>query len=562
MRRLVRAATACLLVLAAGIGAGGAARADQAPLWESPVGLIPGQPGGQVRMAGETVDVEVVERGDEIHAVVQASFTMVNDGPDVVLKVGFPASTTSLFDELAAPDASGRRLADAPARFSPQALRAFRVSVDGRELRSWRQDVPAAAQAGFGADWLMWEMAYPAGQTTRVDVSYEQVLTDRAGDRVVQPMYVLRTGALWSGPIGDATITLRAPDGGALVGGPELYMRSDPTGAVATYPRADQVYGPADAADASSSQVTWRFREFEPTRDVGATYVRRAAWQAFGEADRAITDGEAVTAGQLRQAADAALAILGGPSPCGQALDQLCLAGPHRVPRGLVELLAQTARERARRAVELAPDDADALLTYGDLEYWFAMPHGRHHGELGCWPSEGVEAYERAAAGGAPGAGPRLAGLQASARQVRFFGEARIDTCSGQPDQRLDVELVKATIEEGNSAWSEAIARGGTAERYASYFAGRWLDERTAEVAALRRDRQHREATLDQLDFAALSFDDPATASVETVERWQDRTYSEGGGLVRDASGPLRQRYELRKLDGQWKIVDAVVVRG
>src|SRR5262245_19783017 len=188
--------------------------ADQAPFWESPVGLVPGNPDIQVRMAAETVDVDVVERGDEVHALVKAAFTMVNDGADARVKVGFPASTTSLFDRFVEPDAEGRRFADAPVMFSPSALRAFQVFVDGQELRSWQQDVPAAAQAGFGADWLMWEMSFPAGQTTRVDVAYEQVLSNRPQDRVVQPMYVLRTGALWSGPIGEATVTMRAADGG------------------------------------------------------------------------------------------------------------------------------------------------------------------------------------------------------------------------------------------------------------------------------------------------------------------------------------------------------------
>jgi hypothetical protein len=313
MRRRAGIVVICLLAglgLAASVGP---VAADQAPFWESPVGLVPGNPDITVRMAAETVDVEVVERGDEIHALVQASFTMANDGPDASLKVGFPATTTSLFDQLVTPDAEGRRFADAPVLFSPQAIRAFQVSVDGQELRSWRQEVPAAAEAGFGADWLMWEMAFPAGQTTRVDVRYEQVLTDRASDRVVQPMYVLRTGALWHGTIGEATVTLRASDGGALVDGPELYMRPDGAGGVSTYPRADQIYGPADAARSSATQVVWRFTDIEPTRDVGATYVRASAWRAFAEADRAIVADGSSDAALLRQAAVAALDILGGP---------------------------------------------------------------------------------------------------------------------------------------------------------------------------------------------------------------------------------------------------------
>jgi hypothetical protein len=562
MDRRWRRMVACLIVaLVLALPTQGAV-ADQAPFWEAPVGLVPGNPDISVRMAAETVDIEIVERGDEIHALVQASFSMSNDGPDALVKVGFPATTTSLFDQLAAPDAEGRRFADAPALFSPQALRAFQVAVDGQQIRSWHQEVPAAAEAGFGADWLMWEMSFPGGQTTRVDVTYEQVLSDRASDRVVQAMYVLRTGALWPGTIGEATVTLRAVGGGALYGGPELYMRPDASGGAATYPRADQVYGPADAAESSSTQVVWRFRDLEPTRDVGSTYVRASAWRAFAEADRAILAGGASDADLLRRAAAAALDILGGPAACGGTVDEICLSGPHRVPRGVVDKLAPTARERARRAVQLNPEDTEALLVYGDLEYWFAMPAGKHHGELRCWPSNAVDAYERAASAGATEAAPRLAGIRSSARQVRFFGDVVIGACSGGPDRRLDEELLKATIAEGNSAWSNAIRRGGNAERYPAYFSGRWLDERTAEVSELRRNRQNREATLQQLEFADVSVRDEASASVETVETWQDRTYAEGGALVRDASGRLRQRYDLRKVDGQWKIVDAVIVRG
>ena len=49
---------------------------------------------------------------------------------------------------------------------------------------------------------------------------------------------------------------------------------------------------------------------------------------------------------------------------------------------------------------------------------------------------------------------------------------------------------------------------------------------------------------------------------VETVETWQDRTLAADGSVIRDVSGRLRQRYDLRKVDGQWKIVGAIILRG
>lgn len=48
----------------------------------------------------------------------------------------------------------------------------------------------------------------------------------------------------------------------------------------------------------------------------------------------------------------------------------------------------------------------------------------------------------------------------------------------------------------------------------------------------------------------------------ETVETWQDQTLAAGGAVVRGVSGQLRQRYALRKVDGQWMIVDAAIPRG
>lgn len=563
MRGYIRSTVAALAVaIVIGLSLTLVARADQAPFWESPVGLVPGNPDIQVRMAAETVDINVVERGDAIHALVTANFTMVNDGTDATVKVGFPASTVSLFDQLAEPDATGVRRADAPGMFTAQNIRAFEVAVNGQALRSWRQDIPNAAAAGFGADWAMWEMTFPAGQTTTVDVSYEQVLTERANDVYVQPMYVLRTGALWSGVIGEATVTLRAEGGGALVGGPELYWRLNDAGVVTTYPRAEQVYGPADAAEANATTVIWRFKAFEPTRDAGATYVRSSVWRAYADADRAILTGGSGSASALRDATVAALAIVGGPAACAWDTALICVSGRHGTPRGLVDRLADTARERARRAMQLAPDDPSVLQAFGDVEFWYAMPTKKHHGELACWPSNVADAYEKAQTLGGQSLEMRLESLRSSARQTRVFGDSTIQTCSGTADTRLEVELVRATVDQGNAAWTAGVGYRGTAERYALYFDGRWLAERTSEVDDLRRNRQTRQTELKQIQYANITIQNESTASVETVETWDDRTLAENGQLVRDVSGQLRQRYDLRKVSGQWKIVDAEIIRG
>jgi hypothetical protein len=172
-----------------------------------------------------------------------------------------------------------------------------------------------------------------------------------------------------------------------------------------------------------------------------------------------------------------------------------------------------------------------------------------------------VDAYELAGARGANGAGTRLEALRTSARQVRFFPDRTLSTCSGVPDPRLEVEMVRATIDEGNSAWMAGVGYRGTAERYPAFFDGRWLSELTAEVEDLRRNNQTRQTTLREIEYTSIAVLDDA-AAVETVETWDDRTLSDNGQLVRDVSGRLRQRYDLRKVDGQWKIVDAQIIRG
>lgn len=173
-----------------------------------------------------------------------------------------------------------------------------------------------------------------------------------------------------------------------------------------------------------------------------------------------------------------------------------------------------------------------------------------------------VDAYEKAGSLGAAGVAMRLESLRSSARQVRFFGNATIQTCSGAPDPRLEVELIRATIDEGNSAWTAGVGYRGTADRYPLYFDGRWLAERTAEVDDLRRNNQTRQTSLKEIQYAAITLLDDASATAETVETWDDRTLAENGQVVRNASGQLRQSYDLRKIGGQWKIVDAQIIRG
>src|SRR3954466_5122905 len=84
---------------------------------------------------------------------------------------------------------------------------------------------------------------------------------------------------------------------------------------------------------------------------------------------------------------------------------------------------------------------------------------------------------------------------------------------------------------------------------------------RQAEVADLRAAGRYREARPTEIRVESVSMTSDDSATAETVEQWDDRTYAPNRSLLRDASGTLRQHYELRRLDGQWKIVEATIVR-
>jgi hypothetical protein len=97
----------------------------------------------------------------------------------------------------------------------------------------------------FMGDWYVWQMAYPGGKTTNVHVSYDQILNYRGSHGYVFTDYVLRTGALWDGTIGDATVAMSSSTGG-------------------TFLSADK------ATSVSPSQVAWHLTDVKPEFDPSA----------------------------------------------------------------------------------------------------------------------------------------------------------------------------------------------------------------------------------------------------------------------------------------------------
>src|SRR5919199_7012594 len=167
MRRLAGLAIAIALLLGLFVGPS-PTDADQAPFWESPVGLMPGNPDSRVRMEAETVEVQVVERDGGVYAVVGATFDMLNRGPDIRLKVGFPSWVNDALRTASDSPQPGGEAPFSPVTFQQVELANFRVWTDEAEYRVVKTKVFLREGDRYGTDWLVWEMPFPSGQPVRV----------------------------------------------------------------------------------------------------------------------------------------------------------------------------------------------------------------------------------------------------------------------------------------------------------------------------------------------------------------------------------------------------------
>jgi hypothetical protein len=404
LSRSVRILTALVLLIVLLPAGGPLARADSAPMWPSPIGLTPGLPDNRVQLVAETVDVQVEERDGRARARVDAAFELLNHGPDVSMKVGFPTYAMSIL--MQGPDD----------RYSPVAstldLEGFVARVGETTYHVRQEQVITRPEDRYGDEWYVWEMTFPSEQTVRLLVSYEQPLTWKEDDTAwAQPMYVLRTGALWDGPIGEATITMTASSGGVFAGGPEVFLTPE-----RTLPEPGDVLGPSQAVEATPARLVWKLHDFEPTQDVGAVYIYAEIWDAL-RAGAEAEDTHSNSATDHLRATRAALRVMGTAGP-----DTIPM-GPIFAPKATVDRFAPRVRRWAARGVELAPDDAAAWVTFGDVEVWFARPAGHHENELACWPTAAVDAYQRAIGLGSQSAAGRLDGLDEVRSWMRDLGE-------------------------------------------------------------------------------------------------------------------------------------------
>lgn len=220
-----------------------------------------------IAMAAETV--EISERDPKVanHGfTARCRFTMTSHAATPLQRtVAFPANQLEAAEHL---------------------HRSMKVTVDGAQVttalektrkRTWEEEMygrPEADPLDY-AGYVIWKVRWEPGQTREIVCEYDMGGPEEGFGGLVQKwrlLYVVRTGALWRGPIGKADIVVR--------------FREDPR----TRPLLEH-HGIGDAPAGTfrvtySNQATWvspmelrwHFVDWEPTDDL---VVERVRWQGL-----------------------------------------------------------------------------------------------------------------------------------------------------------------------------------------------------------------------------------------------------------------------------------------
>ena len=204
----------------------------------------------EIAMDAETVLVEPEKRFGGFH--VTADFTMRNtSGEPITCDVAFPFESrghaTNARESFIVKLGKG----DTATRVAPIELKVRDEAV--KEPRS-PHDFAAA---------LVWSVSWSAGEAKLIHVSYDMGEPEDYR-RIVDGWrlrYIVKTGALWKGPIGKADITIR------LTGHPmfaSLFSQVEKSENIIDPPFSY----PANALRVSPTEVTWHFENWTPDEDV------------------------------------------------------------------------------------------------------------------------------------------------------------------------------------------------------------------------------------------------------------------------------------------------------
>ena len=183
MRKIRLAVSVLIISVLLCTGLPAAAMADSGPVYYSAGVLVP-TTSSDIRMTREVLTIDYTSQVGDGPVNVHARFWFKNEGKAVTQQMGFPLGREAL---------SGFGI------WGPQ----FKVTMDGTAVKTLNFDEKknTAGNSELAYDqWNTFEIPFAAGQSRLIDVTY--TILPRGG----YFLYVLQTGRLWKGPIGDLTI--------------------------------------------------------------------------------------------------------------------------------------------------------------------------------------------------------------------------------------------------------------------------------------------------------------------------------------------------------------------
>ncbi|MBV9545513.1 MAG: hypothetical protein JOY61_14175 [Chloroflexi bacterium] len=201
----------------------------------------------------------------------------------------------------------------------------------------------------FNGDWYVWQMEYPGNKTTNVQVAYDQIISPEInGYSYIS--YILHTGMLWDGTIGDATVTMSTDTGGAFL----LASAEEAKQSVSSQiqPAPDSLPNNGLPTSSAPNQVSWRLTDFKPSFDPFVFYVPSDAWRRLSGAEARLGAGSA-------SADDYAAGVQAYFDSRGRLPGGLPSLVRHRAPQALSDRLDEAAGW-ANQAVNLDPNNPAA----------------------------------------------------------------------------------------------------------------------------------------------------------------------------------------------------------
>lgn len=315
------------------------ALADVAPPYNPPgVNPEPGNESTQVRMAAETVLIEIRNVGELGQAHVTADFTMNNTGGDSEsMAVRFPISASD-------------------GRSEYPEIKNLTIKVDGKKVAYRRASYPDIRWGQEEVPWAEFEVTFPPAKNVELQVVYDLEGTGYYPETAFY--YILTTGAGWKDTIGSADIILRLP----YAADPQNVIMGVQIGWAETTPGG--VF--------SGNEVRWHFEDFEPgaeggVQDMEFALVSPKLWTMLLKEKDNVTkdpqDGEAL--GRL-----------------GKYYKEIFFESKgYRMDEG-GEQLYQSSVQAYEKCLALKPEDAQWHAGFADLlaqrAYWDSW--GRNYG--------------------------------------------------------------------------------------------------------------------------------------------------------------------------------------